>query len=60
MLVSVGIGWSLLPNTMLDMSISKLSVEELSLQRSLGIVYHQERTLSNAARALISELEASA
>jgi hypothetical protein len=41
---------------MLDTSISKLSVEELSLQRSLGIVYHQERTLSNAARALISEL----
>lgn len=56
MLVSVGIGWSLLPNTMLDTSISKLSVEELSLQRSLGIVYHQERTLSNAARALINEL----
>jgi DNA-binding transcriptional LysR family regulator len=56
MLVSVGIGWSLLPNTMLDKHISKLSVEELSLQRSLGIVYHRDRTLSNAARALISEL----
>jgi len=56
MLVSVGIGWSLLPNTMLDKHISKLPVEELSLQRSLGIVYHRERTLSNAARALISEL----
>jgi DNA-binding transcriptional LysR family regulator len=56
MLVSVGIGWSLLPNTMLDKHISKLSVEELSLQRSLGIVYHRDRALSNAARALISEL----
>lgn len=56
MLVSVGIGWSLLPNTMLDKHICMLSVEELSLQRSLGIVYHRERTLSNAARALISEL----
>ncbi len=56
MLVSVGIGWSLLPNTMLDEHISKLPVEELSLQRSLGIVYHRERTLSNAARALIGEL----
>ena len=56
MLVSVGIGWSLLPNTMLGKHISKLSVEELSLQRSLGIVYHRDRTLSNAARALISEL----
>ena len=56
MLVSVGIGWSLLPNTMLDKHITKLSVEELSLQRSLGIVYHRDRTLSNAARVLISEL----
>ena len=56
MLVSVGIGWSLLPNTMLDRHIRMLPVEELSLQRSLGIVYHRERTLSNAARALISEL----
>jgi len=56
MLVSVGIGWSLLPNTMLDKHICMLSVEELSLQRSLGIVYHRERTLSNAARVLISEL----
>jgi len=56
MLVSVGIGWSLLPNTMLDKHICMLSVEDLSLQRSLGIVYHRERTLSNAARVLISEL----
>ena len=56
MLVWVGIGWSLLPNTMLDKHISKLPVEELSLQRSLGVVYHRERTLSNAARALIGEL----
>ena len=56
MLVSVGIGWSLLPNTMLDKHICMLSVENLSLQRSLGIVYHRERTLSNAAHALISEL----
>jgi len=52
----VGIGWSLLPNTMLDEHISKLPVEALSLKRSLGIVYHRERTLSNAARALIGEL----
>jgi len=56
MLVSVGIGWSLLPDTMLDRHISKLSIEELSLQRSLGIVYHRDRTLSNAAHALIREL----
>jgi len=52
MLVSVGIGWSLLPMTMLDTQIKKLPVQELKLKRSLGIVYHRERTLSNAAIAL--------
>ena len=56
MLTSVGIGWSLLPITMLDARTRKLPVRELSLQRSLGIVYHRERTLSNAARALIRHL----
>ena len=56
MLVSVGIGWSLLPATMLDRQLKELSVKGLSLQRSLGVVYHRERTLSNAARVLIGEL----
>jgi len=56
MLTSVGIGWSLLPVTMLDSRTRQLSVRELSLERSLGIVYHRERTLSNAARELIRQL----
>ena len=56
MLVSVGIGWSLLPDTMLDKQISKLPIDDLPLQRLLGIVYHRDRTQSNAARALIGEL----
>lgn len=56
MLVSVGIGWSLLPLTMLDAQISQLPVHKITLQRSLGIVYHRERTLSNAAGALIALL----
>jgi DNA-binding transcriptional LysR family regulator len=52
MLVSVGIGWSLLPVTMQDDQTRILSVSALSLRRSLGVVYHRDRTLSNAARAL--------
>jgi DNA-binding transcriptional LysR family regulator len=56
MLVSVGIGWSLLPATMLDSQLKELSVKGLSLQRSPGVVYHRERALSNAARVLIGEL----
>ena len=57
MLTSVGIGWSLLPATMLDRQLKILPVAELVLQRSLGVVYHRERTLSNAARALIEQLQ---
>ena len=57
MLVSVGIGWSLLPETMLDRQLVALPVKHLQLTRSLGVVYHRERTLSNAAGALISLLE---
>jgi DNA-binding transcriptional LysR family regulator len=57
MLVSVGIGWSLLPLTLLDRRITSLAVPQIVLQRSLGIVYHRERTLSNAANALVGFLE---
>ena len=49
MLVSVGIGWGLLPVTMLDAQLKALSISELALARALGTVLHRERTLSNAA-----------
>ncbi|MDT8385890.1 MAG: LysR family transcriptional regulator [Thiogranum sp.] len=57
MLVSVGIGWSLLPHTMLDRQIRRLPLETLTLQRVLGVVHHRERTLSNAATALVDLLK---
>ncbi len=56
MLVSVGIGWSVLPETMIDDQIRQVRVKELNLQRTLGVVLHRDRTLSNAARRLIAML----
>ncbi|MBI5041370.1 MAG: LysR family transcriptional regulator [Gammaproteobacteria bacterium] len=56
MLVSVGLGWSLLPQTMVDAQLRALPVRELRLQRTLGAVHHRERTLSNAARVMIGVL----
>ncbi len=53
MLVSVGLGWSVLPRTMLDASMRALHCPELSLERQLGVAHHRERTLSNAAQAMI-------
>jgi DNA-binding transcriptional LysR family regulator len=58
MLVSVGLGWSLLPESMLDNNddtgLHALSVDNIRLTRPLGLLYLQGRTLSNAAKAFIA------
>jgi DNA-binding transcriptional LysR family regulator len=54
MMVSIGLGWSLLPRTMVDRSLCTQRIKALQVVRHLGIVRHSQRTLSNAARALIS------
>jgi DNA-binding transcriptional LysR family regulator len=58
MLVSVGLGWSLLPQTMVDRQLHTLTVRGVQLRRTLGIVRHRERTLSNAAQAMMELLRA--
>jgi len=57
MLVSVGLGWSVLPQSMVDAEICEIAVKELNMRRSLGIVSHINRTSSNAASALVRSLE---
>ncbi|VAW70211.1 Cys regulon transcriptional activator CysB [hydrothermal vent metagenome] len=57
MMVSIGLGWSVLPVSMLSPDISRLDINGIEFERLLGVVSHQQRTLSNAARALIAELE---
>ncbi len=57
MMVSVGLGWSLLPKTMVDDSVRMLCCQGIDLARRLGYIHHKERTLSNAARAFLTELE---
>ena len=52
MMVSVGLGWSALPSTMLDDSIKTLPLN-VRLRRELGMVFHRQRSLSNAAKALV-------
>ncbi len=53
MLVSAGLGWSLLPDTMLEEALRLPQGKNISVQRNLGIVHHTRRTLSNAARAFM-------
>lgn len=58
MLVMIGLGWSVLPRSMLDKDLIALPIRELSLERELGVVWHEKRTLSAAATALIAQLPA--
>lgn len=52
MLVAAGIGWSALPTTMIDQSVSTLDAN-VSIKRDLGLIFHHQRSLSNAAQALV-------
>ena len=56
MLTSVGLGWSALPTSLVDSSVYVLDFENLHLSRSLGTLTDPERSLSNAARALLAML----
>lgn len=53
MMVAVGLGWSVLPRTMLDGELVELAIAGLAIERTLGVVRHTGHTLSNAARSLL-------
>lgn len=56
MMVSIGLGWGVLPESMVDSSLSQLNISNASLTRQLGYIHQRDRSLSNAARAFIDEL----
>lgn len=56
MMVSVGLGWSVLPESMVDHNVAALTVHDVSLHRSLGVAKHSKRHLSNAAQAFLDVL----
>ncbi len=57
MMVAIGLGWSILPATMVDASLTQLKLPAPLITRQLGFIHHRERTLSNAARALVELLD---
>lgn len=56
MMVSIGLGWSVLPASMADAELHILNIPGISLTRTLGVVYHPRRTLSRAAAAFLQLL----
>jgi len=55
-MVQAGLGWSMLPLSMLDGTLSSLDIKHARTTRQLGIVVHSMRTKSNAANAMINQL----
>ncbi len=56
MLIGVGLGWSVLPKSMLDSSLHMLDIDSVNIHRDLGVIHHVQRTLSNAASAFLDLL----
>ena len=57
MMVNVGLGWSVLPRSMLNDELKTLNIEGIKLERQLGVVWHSGHTLSNAAKAMYEMLK---
>ncbi|MCS5558516.1 MAG: LysR family transcriptional regulator [Oceanospirillaceae bacterium] len=58
MMVSIGMGWSILPQTLINNDLKVLASQSKPIIRQLGCVWHQQRSLSNAAKALMEILQA--
>lgn len=56
MMVAIGLGWSALPKAMLGNDLVAIEVNGLHIERTLGIVQHANRSLSNAGQAFIELL----
>lgn len=57
MMASVGMGWSVLPNTMIDEELHVLPIPKPKISRKLGAISYRKKHLSNAALAFIETAE---
>ena len=57
MMVTIGLGWSVMPDTMINDDMVVLPLDHPPIERPLGYLFHRHRTLSNAAQAMIDLLE---
>ncbi|MGQ9427046.1 LysR family transcriptional regulator [Gilvimarinus sp. F26214L] len=57
MMVSIELGWSVLPETLIDEQLRVLPVDGIQLARTLGCILHKERSRSNAARRFLELID---
>ena len=58
MMASIGLGWSVLPESMIDEDLHILPIDHPPIERPLGYLVHRNRTLSNATHAMMVKLDA--
>ena len=58
-MIQNGLGWGVLPESMIDSSLHKLKIKGIKMQRQLGVLLHASRTLSSPAAALLDKLKLS-
>jgi len=57
MMAGIGLGWTVLPDSMLDKDLRKLSFKNFTMTRELGVIFHPRHSLSNAAREMLRVLQ---
>ena len=55
-MVETGLGWGVIPDSMLDDSLKIIDIKTVKMQRELGVVFHKARTRSSPANALLQLL----
>ena len=58
-MVETGLGWGVIPDSMLDKSLKIIDMKTIKMQRELGVVFHKSRTRSGPANALLNLLHKS-
>lgn len=56
-MVQNNLGWGVLPESMIDESLHRLTIKGLKMERHLGVLLHASRTLSSPASALLEALK---
>ena len=56
-MIQNGLGWGVLPESMIDDSLHRLNIKGVKMERHLGVLLHASRTLSSSANALLETLK---
>ena len=56
-MIQNGLGWGVLPESMIDDSLHRLKIKGVKMERHLGVLLHASRTLSSPVNALLETLK---